>query len=86
MTEFMLLAVRSVAAGGSDGGGGGGEEAAAAAATAGEAALAAPPRAKVAVIQFSNDVRVEQVGGPLAGWLGGVCHVPASHPGQQAQA
>lgn len=63
MTEFMLLAVRSVAAGGSDGGGGGGEEAAAAAATAGEAASAAPPRAKVAVIQFSNDVRVEQ--GPV---------------------
>ncbi|KAL4858206.1 hypothetical protein ACK3TF_001693 [Chlorella vulgaris] len=63
MTEFMLLAVRSVAAGGSGGGGGGGEEAAAAAATVGEAASAAPPRAKVAVIQFSNDVRVEQ--GPV---------------------
>jgi hypothetical protein len=66
MTNFMLQAVHALAGAPASCDAGGASESGEPSDGSEAAAAAAAPRAKVAVIQFSNDVRVEQV------WCGGV--------------
>lgn len=68
MTDFMLQAVQALAPAPAASDADGAVQSSEPSGGAEAAAAAAGPRPKVAVIQFSNDVRVEQVG---QGRLGG---------------